>query len=181
MGHDGVIPFQPNKNGPNHSAKSESSALSSPTKTGPVLTFSSSFLNRSKRADQRRRTKGVFLPCRRRHGEVGRAPGEIPGDEPVPVGKSSRCTSLPPQALASVDSLMLLHSAAARLRSCIAADSSCWSCLSQCEAPLYSVLSVASAECENEWLIAQKYCLLFSYLMLKFSALFVRELIWDET
>uniref|UniRef100_A0A0D9X3Z0 Uncharacterized protein n=1 Tax=Leersia perrieri TaxID=77586 RepID=A0A0D9X3Z0_9ORYZ len=36
-------------------------------------------------------------------------------------------------ALASVDSLMPLHSAvaAARLRSCIAADSSCWSCLSQ--------------------------------------------------
>ncbi|XP_062193065.1 protein NONRESPONDING TO OXYLIPINS 2, mitochondrial-like isoform X3 [Phragmites australis] len=36
-------------------------------------------------------------------------------------------------ALASVESLMPLHSAvaAARLRSCIAADSACWSCLSQ--------------------------------------------------
>ncbi|XP_015696076.1 protein NONRESPONDING TO OXYLIPINS 2, mitochondrial isoform X1 [Oryza brachyantha] len=36
-------------------------------------------------------------------------------------------------ALASADSLMPLHSAvaASRLRSCIAADSSCWSCLSQ--------------------------------------------------
>ncbi|KAF0914864.1 hypothetical protein E2562_032788 [Oryza meyeriana var. granulata] len=36
-------------------------------------------------------------------------------------------------ALASADSLMPLHSAvaAARLRSCIAADSSCWSSVSQ--------------------------------------------------
>jgi len=36
-------------------------------------------------------------------------------------------------ALASLGSLMPLHSAvaAARLRSCIAADSACWSCLSQ--------------------------------------------------
>uniref|UniRef100_A0A0A9DT37 Uncharacterized protein n=1 Tax=Arundo donax TaxID=35708 RepID=A0A0A9DT37_ARUDO len=36
-------------------------------------------------------------------------------------------------ALASLESLMPLHSAvaAARLRSCIAADSACWSCLSQ--------------------------------------------------
>ncbi|CAO2177647.1 unnamed protein product [Urochloa humidicola] len=36
-------------------------------------------------------------------------------------------------ALASMDTLMPLHSAvaAARLRSCIAADSACWSCLSQ--------------------------------------------------
>ncbi|CAL5004337.1 unnamed protein product [Urochloa decumbens] len=36
-------------------------------------------------------------------------------------------------ALASLDTLMPLHSAvaAARLRSCIAADSACWSCLSQ--------------------------------------------------
>jgi hypothetical protein len=36
-------------------------------------------------------------------------------------------------ALASLDSLMPLHSAvaAARLRSCIAADSACWSCLSE--------------------------------------------------
>lgn len=38
-------------------------------------------------------------------------------------------------ALASLDTLMPLHSAvaAARLRSCIAADSACWSCLSQGE------------------------------------------------
>nr|CAB3481992.1 unnamed protein product [Digitaria exilis] len=36
-------------------------------------------------------------------------------------------------ALASLETLMPLHSAvaAARLRSCIAADSACWSCLSQ--------------------------------------------------
>ncbi|KAG0522311.1 hypothetical protein BDA96_07G026100 [Sorghum bicolor] len=36
-------------------------------------------------------------------------------------------------ALASLESLMPLHSAvaAARLRSCIAVDSACWSCLSQ--------------------------------------------------
>ncbi|WVZ95300.1 hypothetical protein U9M48_041083 [Paspalum notatum var. saurae] len=36
-------------------------------------------------------------------------------------------------ALASLESLLPLHSAvaAARLRSCIATDSACWSCLSQ--------------------------------------------------
>uniref|UniRef100_A0ACD5WX71 Uncharacterized protein n=1 Tax=Avena sativa TaxID=4498 RepID=A0ACD5WX71_AVESA len=39
------------------------------------------------------------------------------------------------KALAGAESLMPLHSAVAgaRLRSCIAADSSCWSCLSQGE------------------------------------------------
>ncbi|KAL6857203.1 hypothetical protein ACP4OV_018585 [Aristida adscensionis] len=50
-----------------------------------------------------------------------------------PVAPPRIRRTLTAAALASVESLMPLHSAvaAARLRSCIAADSACWSCLSQ--------------------------------------------------
>ncbi|KAL6658803.1 hypothetical protein ACP70R_002843 [Stipagrostis hirtigluma subsp. patula] len=50
-----------------------------------------------------------------------------------PVAPPLTRRSVVAAALASLDSLMPLHSAvaAARLRSCIAADSACWSCLSQ--------------------------------------------------
>ncbi|KAL5221085.1 hypothetical protein ABZP36_025798 [Zizania latifolia] len=43
---------------------------------------------------------GVFLPRRRRRrGQDGCAPDEIPGYEPVPVGEPSSLSSSPPQAL----------------------------------------------------------------------------------
>uniref|UniRef100_A0A453S137 Uncharacterized protein n=1 Tax=Aegilops tauschii subsp. strangulata TaxID=200361 RepID=A0A453S137_AEGTS len=42
---------------------------------------------------------GVFLPLRRRRGQVGCAPVQVPDREPVPGDEVSRCRSSPPQVI----------------------------------------------------------------------------------
>ncbi|KAF8712752.1 hypothetical protein HU200_028521 [Digitaria exilis] len=78
---------------------------------------------------------------------------------PPPIRRSHSCLRpVVAAALASLETLMPLHSAvaAARLRSCIAADSACWSCLSQGETICILLLALYEAEGCVDWLIFRR-------------------------